>query len=93
MFAAVCLGFALLPETHTLFRAPAAIALAVLVGAGAQLIGGQPGRGDWLGTRWVVPAGGILAGVGWLSSIGERSWLIPPMGAAVILGLVALQVV
>ena len=48
---------------------------------------------DLLGTRWVVPSGAVLAIVGWLSSLPERSVLLAPLGAGLIIGLVFLQAV
>ncbi len=96
MFVALWLGFTLLPETHALLRIPAAIALAGLVGLGCQLGGRlpqRPHRRTPLATVWIIPSGGTLAAVAWLSPLPERWWLLPPACALLIVGLVFLQTV
>ncbi|HZT08453.1 MAG TPA: hypothetical protein VFC51_15625 [Chloroflexota bacterium] len=78
-----------------MLRVPAAIVLAGFVGIGAQLgLGGATSEHPLrLTTAWVNPAGSVLAIVGWLSVVGERSWAIGPIAAAGVVGTVCLQAV
>jgi hypothetical protein len=95
MFVATWLGFALLPDTHAMLRPPAAIGLAALVGVGSELalrrVAGSDGA--FINTAWIIPAGAVLAMVGWFSTIPERPWFVGLLGAAFIVGLVYLQTV
>src|SRR3954453_3141218 len=78
MFLASWLGFALLPDTHAMLRPAGLIALAALVGVGSELGVRRlaVSKGTFLGTAWIIPAGAVLAGIGWLSTIHERPWFV-----------------
>lgn len=93
-FVPLWLGLSLLPDTSPAFRVIGSVALAALVGVGAELAGrpAAPFASRRLpATLWIVPAGLVLVAVGWLSSAAPRPPGVPVLGALAIIGAVMVQ--
>jgi len=96
-FIALWVGFSLLPDAEPTFRGPMALALAALVGAGAQLCARVPGRAIAgrvaKGTTWIVPTGATIVIVILLTSLGPRLAATTPFLAAAVVAAVCLQAI
>jgi len=94
-FPALWLGFAFLPGLHLALQVPVTLALATLVGVGAELSNRTSAAPRaWrqaLGALWFVPSGCVIVAVLWLSASGTPPPALAPVAALGVLGLMSLQ--
>lgn len=94
MVVPLWLGLSLLPATSPTFRLIGSVALAALVGVGAELAArpaAPPCSRGSPATLWIVPAGLVLVALGWLSAGVPRPPVAPALGALAIVGAVLVQ--
>ncbi|MEA2642920.1 MAG: hypothetical protein QOF51_4314 [Chloroflexota bacterium] len=96
-FLPLWIAFTLLPATEPLSRVPAALAVAALVGAGAELATGESTASDSYaagdGLRWILPFGAVLCLLALIAQTGNRTAanVLAPIAALVVLAVMALQ--
>lgn len=95
MIVPLWLGLSLLPGTTSpTFRLLGSVALAALVGVGAELAArpeAPAGSRRTSATLWIVPAGLVLVALYWLSAAVPRPPAAPALGALAIVGAVLVQ--
>jgi hypothetical protein len=88
-------GVSLLPDIHPSLRLPTWLALAGVVGLGAELstrlVAPDPAwRRGW-GTFWFIPGGAVFLAVVWFSAFPDRSRTLVPLVVVAVLGTMVLQ--
>jgi hypothetical protein len=91
----VWLGVSLLPDIHASLRLTSWLALAALVGLGAELstraVAPDSAWRRGSGTFWLVPAGTVFLAVVWFSAVPDRPRTLVPFAVLAVLGTMVLQ--
>lgn len=94
-FVALWIGFSLVPHAHQAFRVPSTVALAALIGIGAELCTRSSARtasGRMAsGTLWIVPAGATMITMALLTALGPRLSHAIPLLAGVVAATLVFQ--